>query len=250
MVLLKPLLAFEVEPPSLLNYLFRGVYVESRSEEEFLKEAELVSRYSDFIRIAEALPEQPYLSSLASLNILKRSGVKGLKTMCSVRATEMSLNAVIQNIGEAMLQRCEYLVLEGSLEGGRDLSEVVKAYKSINDLGLTDYINIGLEVYTNNRMMVEECVKAQPPFLILRVLDLGEIEEAGYRDLAASDLPLFIRLPMFDLTGLGLMAAKAIEAVAEEVVKMLSQNLSVIIAAPHGFDEAFEVLKRVRGVVS
>ena len=247
---MKPLLAFELEPPSLLNYLFKGACVESRGEEEFLEEVELVSKYSDLIRIAEALPEQPYLSSLASLNILKRRGIEGFKVMCGVRATEMSLNALIQQVGEALIQRCDYLVLEGSQEGSKDLEEVVKAYTSLKGLGLTNLIKVGLEVYANNRAMVEKCVKAEPAFVILRLVDLGEMEEIQWRDLASPDLPLFIRLPMFDLTGLGLLSTKAIERVAEEVVKMLDQNLNVIIAAPHGFQEAFEVLKRVRGEVS
>jgi hypothetical protein len=98
--------------------------------------------------------------------------------------------------------------------------------------------------------MVKECVEAEPSFLILRVVDFSEIEEAQYRNLAAPNLPVFIRLPMFDLTGLGLMATKAIEMAAEDVVKLLNQNLNVIIAAPHGFEEAFAVLKRVRGALS
>jgi hypothetical protein len=245
---LKPLLAFELEPPSLLNYLFRGSCIEARSEDEFLKEARLVSRHSDLIRIAEALPEHPYLSSLTSLNILKRSRVGGVKFMCDIRATEISLNALIQQVGEAILQRCDYLVLEGSQEGGRDLGKVIEAYKSLRKLRLTDHINVGLEVYVNNRMLIDECVKAEPSFLILRMVDMGEVEEARYREVAAPNLLIFIRIPMFDLTGLGLMSTKAIESIAEEVVKMLSQNLNVIVAAPHGFEEAFEVLKRVRGV--
>jgi len=247
---LKPLLAFELEPPSLLNYLFRGSCIEARSEEEFLKEAELVSKYSDLIRIAEVLPEQPYLSSLTSLNILKRSGVGGVKFMCDVRATEMNLTALIERVGEALLEGCEYLVLDGSQEESKDMGEVIKAYTSLKELGLTNHLSIGLEVYANNKTMVKECVEAEPSFLILRVVDFSEIEEAQYRNLAAPNLPVFIRLPMFDLTGLGLMATKAIEMAAEDVVKLLNQNLNVIIAAPHGFEEAFAVLKRVRGALS
>jgi len=242
----KPMLAFEIEPPSFLSYLFKSACAESRSEEEFLKEAKLVIQYSDLIRISEALPEQPYLSSLTSLGVLRRAGLGDVKTMCSIRATEMNLNALIQHIGEAFLYRCDYLVLEGSFEEGRDISKVIEAYTAVKNLGLTTHIKIGLEVHARNRALVSECVKAEPSFLILRILGMDEVEEGLWKDLA-SPLPLFIRLPMFDLTGLGLMSNIAIEAVSEAVSKMLSDGLNVIIAAPHGFEEAFAVLKRVRG---
>jgi len=242
------MLAFEIEPPSFLSYLFKGACAESRSEEEFLGEAKLVSRYSDLIRISEALPEQPYLSSLTSLGILRRARLNDVKTMCSIRATEMNLNALIQHIGEALLYRCDYLVLEGSFEEGRDLSRVIEAFTAVKNLGLTDYIKIGLEVYARNRALVDVCVKAEPSFLNLRILDMDEIEEGLWKDLAAP-FPLFIRLPMFDLTGLGLMSSKAIEVVSDAVSKILSDGFDVMIAAPHGFEEAFAVLKRVRGEV-
>ncbi|MEM2883725.1 MAG: hypothetical protein QXY08_03985 [Nitrososphaerales archaeon] len=239
---MKPLLAFELEPPSLLNYLFRDACLESRSEEEFVREAELVLGYLDLIRIAEALPEQPYLSSLTALSIL-RSNLRDVKAMCSIRATEMNLNALIQHIGEALVKRCDYLVLEGTLEDNKDMGSVIQAFNAVKNLGLLEQIKVGLEVYLHNKKIVDECIKARPSFIILRVLDIDSLEDEQIEE---AGLPTFIRIPMVDLTGLGLMASKAIERIAEGISKILTQNLNVILAAPHGFDEGFEVLKRVR----
>lgn len=239
---MKPLLAFELEPPSLISYLFREACPESRSEEEFLKEATLINEYSDVIRIAEALPEQPYLSSLTALSILRKN-LKATKVMCSIRATEMSLNALIQHIGEAIVKRCDYLVLEGSLDDNRDLNAVIQAFDAVKKTGLLEHIKIGLEVYMHNKKMAEECIKVQPSFIILRALDINVLEDEEFKKF---ELPTFIRIPMVDLTGLGLMSTKAVEHVAEGVGKILSQNLNVILAAPHGFKEGFEVLKRVK----
>jgi len=246
----KPTLLLEIPPPSIMGYL-TGSEEDLRGIDAFLREVEASCPFVDMLHISDALHNPPCLSSVGSLALLRHRANINVAVLCSLRVQDLNFDVILQKMGEAVALGSKHVLIEGDLHRAANSASVnqdtinpINVLRELRQIGFKPpLINLGLQSYVDDAEKLREVSQAEPDFTILRLRHYLDVPKLS-NSLPQSDAPVFIRIPVPELTGLGLYSNKVIENIVITIAS-LDQYQGVIVASPHGFEEGLDVVKRL-----
>ena len=233
-----------------MGYLI-GFEEDMRGVDSFIKEVEASCQFVDMLHITEAMHNQPCLSSVGSLALLRHRVDINTSVLCSLKVEELNFDVILQKMGEAIALGSKHVLIEGDLQSSTKSTSLdqktinpINILRELRQIGFKHHlINLGLQSYIDDAEKLREISQAKPDFIILRLRHYLDIPKS-FSNLPQSEVPVFIRIPIPELTGLGLYSNKVIENIVISIAS-LDQFQGVIVASPHGFEEGLTVVKRL-----
>ena len=221
-----------------------------QGSEIFIEEVRQVKTFIDSIHLPEPFPGQPCLSSVMALATFREIFGKEIDASCSINVSNLSLNGVIENVGQAIQLGAKRIMLEGRLwDDSPQVSKLDPAstLETLRSLALRPpLVELGLQAYASETGILKQTHQVRPDFLMIRVEHDPEELEPALKIVAGMNTKVLVRLSVPETRGVGFLVDKVLANTASIINDLRKEGISVVLGSHDNFDEALAVLKKVK----